>query len=54
MLSMKLALKMLRKAQNLGYGEIMKMELNVALNKANDPDFELGVKEVLMKARPRT
>ena len=54
MLSMKVALKMLRKAQNLGYGEIMKMELNVALNKANDADFELGVKEVLMKTRPRT
>ena len=54
MLSMKLALKMLREAQNLGYGEIMKMELNVALNKANDSDFELGVKEVLMKRWPKS
>jgi len=36
MLSMKLALKMMREAQNLPYGEILKMELNVALNKAND------------------
>jgi len=49
MLSMKLALKMLRKAQNMAYGEILKMELNVALNKAGDADFEHGVKEVLMK-----
>lgn len=49
MLSMKLALKMLRKAKNMGYGEILKMELNVALNKTEDSDFELGVKEVLMK-----
>ena len=49
MLSMKLALKMLRKSKNLGYGEILKMELNVALNKVDDADFALGVKEVLMK-----
>ena len=49
MLSMKLALKMLRKSKNLAYGEILKMELNVALNKVEDSDFELGVKEVLMK-----
>lgn len=32
----------------------MKMELNVALNKAGDSDFELGVKEVLMKPRARS
>ena len=31
------------------YGEVLKMELNVALNKVADSDFELGVKEVLMK-----
>lgn len=49
MLSMELALKMQRKASNMGYGEILQMELNVALNKANDADFELGVKEILMK-----
>ena len=49
MLSMKLALRMLRKAQNMAYGEILQMELNVALNKVNDADFELGVKEILMK-----
>jgi enoyl-CoA hydratase len=49
MLSMKLALKMLREAKNKSYGDILKMEMNVALNKVNDSDFELGVKEILMK-----
>lgn len=49
MLSMKLALKMLRNAKNMAYGEILKMELNVALNKVKDSEFELGVKEVLQK-----
>lgn len=49
MLSMKLALKMLRQSKNMAYGEILKMEMNVALNKTQDSDFELGVKEVLMK-----
>jgi len=49
MLSMKLALKMLRQAQNMDYGQVLKMELNVAMNKIADPDFELGVKEVLLK-----
>ena len=38
----------------MGFGEIMKMELNVALNKTDDADFELGVKEVLMKVKPRS
>lgn len=49
MLSMKLALKMIREAQNMDYGQVMKMELNVALNKVKDADFDLGVKRVLMK-----
>lgn len=49
MLSMKLALRMLRKARNLCYGEILKMELNVALNKVADADFDLGVQAILMK-----
>jgi hypothetical protein len=48
-LSMKLALKMIRNAQNLAYGETLAMELNVALNKVNDTDFKLGVEEILMK-----
>jgi len=49
MLSMKLALQMLRKAQNMPYGEVLKMELNVALNKALDQETEFGVKNILMK-----
>lgn len=49
MTSMKVALKMLRKAQNMCFGEVLKMELNVALNKVMDSDFEIGVKNVLMK-----
>ena len=49
MLSMKLALKMLRQAKNMAYGETLKMEMNVALNKVGDADFQLGVKEILMK-----
>ena len=39
MLSMKLALKMIRKAKNLAYGETLKMEMNVAMNKIGDADF---------------
>ena len=52
MLSMKIALKMLRKAQNMSYGEILQMEINASLNKTEDIDFELGVTEILMK-QPR-
>lgn len=40
---------MLRKAQNMPYGEVLKMELNVALNKALDQETEFGVKNILMK-----
>jgi hypothetical protein len=43
MTSMKVALKMLRQARNKCFGEVLKMELNVALNKVMDKDFELGV-----------
>jgi hypothetical protein len=53
MLSMKIALKMIRKAVNMPYGEVLKMELNAALNKAKDTDFEQGVKEVLLKPRSK-
>lgn len=51
MTSMKIALKMLREARNMCFGEVLKMELNVALNKVMDDDFALGVKQVLMKPR---
>ena len=49
MLSMKLALRMLREAKNKCFGDILRMELNVALHKAQDSDFEHGVSNVLMK-----
>ena len=42
-LSMKIALKMVRKARNLPYGEVLKMELNTSLNKVKDQDFQTGV-----------
>jgi hypothetical protein len=48
MLSMKIALKMLRRSKNMAYGEILKMELNASLNKINDSDFEKGVTNVLL------
>lgn len=51
MLSMKIALKMLRRAKNLPYGEILRMELNASLNKINDSDFEKGVTCVLLTAK---
>ena len=53
MLSMKIALQMLRKARNMSYGEVLKMELNASLNKVNDKDFELGVTNVLMTPRDK-
>lgn len=33
MLSMKLALSMLRKAKNMCYGDVLRMEANVVMNK---------------------
>lgn len=54
MLSMKIALKMMRRARNMAYGEVLKMELNASLNKLNDSDFDIGVQKVLMKPnRPK-
>ena len=49
MLSMKLALKMIRMARNLCYKGCLENEINVALNKIQDKEFDLGVKEVLLK-----
>lgn len=43
MLSMKLALKMLRDAQNLDYRGCLLNEINVSLNKVQDGEFDLGV-----------
>lgn len=38
---------MVRKAANLDYKGCLKMEINVAFNRIQDSDFDLGVKEVL-------
>jgi hypothetical protein len=43
LLSMNLALGMIRKAANLDYKSILEMELNVAFNKIQDKDFDTGV-----------
>jgi hypothetical protein len=43
MLSMKIALKMVRIAKNMCFRDALNMELNVALNKIMDSDFKLGV-----------
>ena len=53
MLSMKIALKMLRKAKNMAYGEVLQMEMNASLNKTEDKDFELGVSQILLKPPAR-
>ena len=50
-LSMKLALRMVREAKNLDYKGALRSEINVALNKIQDKEFDLGVSEVLMKPR---
>ena len=49
MLSMSLSLAMLRRARNMCFGDILRMEANVALNKMQDGDFALGMREVLQK-----
>lgn len=48
-LSMKLALRMIREAKNLDFKGVLKNEINVALNKIQDKEFDLGVSEVLLK-----
>jgi hypothetical protein len=49
MLSMKLGLKMLRQARNLDFKGCLTNELNVAMNKIQDKEFDLGVSEILLK-----
>jgi hypothetical protein len=53
MTSMKLALRMLRNANNMDYEQCLKMELNVAFNKIQDADFDLGVAKILMSPKPK-
>jgi hypothetical protein len=52
-LSMNLALKMIRKAVNLDYKGTLQMELDVALNKIQDKDFDIGVHEILMTPKAK-
>lgn len=49
MLSMKIALKMLRRAVNMDYGQVLKMELNAQYNKLEDNEFDHGVSQILLK-----
>jgi hypothetical protein len=49
---MKLALKMIRQARNLDFKGCLKNEINVALNKIQDSEFEQGVSEILLKPSP--
>jgi len=49
MLSMKLALRMVRDARNLDYKGCLLNEINVSLNKIQDKEFDQGISEVLMK-----
>lgn len=51
-LSMKLALKMLRQARNLDFKGCLLNEINVALNKIADSEFEQGISQVLFKKAP--
>lgn len=53
MLSMQLALKMLRRAINLDYTSCLQMEVNVATRKIQGKDFDFGVSERLMKPNPK-
>lgn len=53
LLSMNLALKMVRKAVNLDYKGTLQMELDVAFNKIQDKDFDIGVHEILMTPKPK-
>lgn len=49
MLSMKIALKMLRESKSLDFKGCLLNEINVSLNKIQDSEFDLGISEVLLK-----
>ena len=46
---MKLALKMIRQARNLDFKGCLQNEINVALNKIQDSEFDQGVSQILLK-----
>ena len=50
-LSMKLALKMLRQAQNLDYVSCLNMEVRVASKMIESKDFDAGVQQVLLSPK---
>ena len=52
-LSMNIALKMIRKAVNLDYKGTLQMELDVAFNKIQDKDFDIGINEILMTPKTK-
>lgn len=52
MVSMQLAREMLHKAKNLDYTGCLEMEVNVALNRIRDTDFQLGVDKVIKTKTP--
>ena len=53
-LSMKLALKMLRQSRGSDFKGSLMTEINVALNKIQDSEFDLGVSEILLKPHHNT
>lgn len=53
-LSMKIALKLLRDARSLDFKGALQNEINVALNKIGDKEFDLGISEVLLKPHRTT
>ena len=50
-LSMRLALKMLRKAQNTDYANCLRMEVKVASKMIETKEFDIGVEQVLMSPK---
>lgn len=49
MLAMKVTLRLLREAKIKDYRGTLESELNVALNKIYDKDFDFGVQNILLK-----
>ena len=50
-LSMRLALQMLRKAQNLDYVSCLNMEVKVASKMIESKDFDIGLQTVLLSPK---
>ena len=50
-LSMRLALKMLRQAQNTDYANCLRMEVKVASKMIETKEFDIGVEQVLLSSK---